>query len=473
MVNRILIRNKVVQQLYSYLLTRTEFKIETEPDLSSADKRFAHTAYVDLLLLLLELSGHDTTPGNRTSKYAINPVLSASSLAGALSKDLNIRDFIYKGNNNLSALSPVIQELHDHIVESSIFNEYKRKRKIDLTVEANLWTVLFETVIARDAKLIEKLRTIPGYTAKGFDMAIAKVVATIKSYVDVRSDYRNALNNLDKALDKAYELYLSMFALIIELTDEQERRLEAAKNKFLATSSDKNPNMRFVNNAFVAALRNSEQLAELLKDRDTDWCKDLTLVNSLLDLVTASNAYEAYMSAPTSDWETDCEFWRKVMRNIILTSDDLEQALEDKSVFWNDDLYTMGTFVLKTIKRAETNSDAQIEFLPKFKDDEDAQFGAELFEKAVANRETYRGYIDRFVNAASWDPERTAFMDIVIMITAIAEIIGYPNIPLPVTFNEYIDIANSYSSPKSGQFINGILYNVVNYLNEQGIINKQ
>ena len=132
----------------------------------------------------------------------------------------------------------------------------------------------------------------------------------------------------------------------------------------------------------------------------------------------------------------------------------------------------MGTFVLKTIRRAGSQDEEKVSFLPKFKDEEDASFGAELFEKSVANREKYRSYIDKFINASNWDTDRLAFMDIVIMIVAIAEIIGYPNIPLPVTFNEYIDIANAYSSPKSGQFINGILYNVVNYLKEENIIAK-
>lgn len=472
MVNRILIRTKVVQLLYSYLLTRTEFKIDMEPDISSADKKFAHVAYVDLLMLLLELTGHSSDNNNKVSRYAIEDKLASSMLGNALAKDMNIRELMFKSNHNLNVLAPAIQQLHDRIAASTVFNDYKRKRKIDLTTEVSLWTVLFESVIATDPKLIEAFRTIPGFTAIGLQMAIAKVVSTIKSFEDARTGYYTALKNLDAALDKSYELYLSMFKLIIELTREQSRRLEGAKTKFLATSEDLNPNTRFVDNVFAAALENSKELEELTKNRAINWDTDITLISSLLDSITASDIYKQYMKAPSTDWAKDCDFWRQVLKNILMTSDDLTEALEDMSVYWNDDLQIMGTFVLKTIRRAESEPAGTVSFLPKFKDDEDASFGAELFEKSVNNREKYRSYIDRFINTENWDTDRLAYMDIIIMIVAIAEIIGYPSIPLPVTFNEYIDIANSYSSPKSGQFINGILYNVVNYLKAEGIIVK-
>ncbi len=103
----------------------------------------------------------------------------------------------------------------------------------------------------------------------------------------------------------------------------------------------------------------------------------------------------------------------------------------------------------------------------------DETFGAELFEYVVQNRDTYRTYIDRFIDTKQWDTERLAFMDIVIMQAAIAELINYPSIPVPVTLNEYIEIANDYSTQRSGQFINGMLYSITKYLNEEGVIQRK
>ena len=91
---------------------------------------------------------------------------------------------------------------------------------------------------------------------------------------------------------------------------------------------------------------------------------------------------------------------------------------------------------------------------------------------AVKEQETYRGYIERFINDSSWDPERLAFMDIVILTTAITELLKFPAIPLAVTMNEYVEIANYYSTTRSGQFINGVLFSIANYLREEGKLVK-
>ncbi|MDE6309450.1 MAG: transcription antitermination protein NusB, partial [Muribaculaceae bacterium] len=180
-----------------------------------------------------------------------------------------------------------------------------------------------------------------------------------------------------------------------------------------------------------------------------------------------------YMAAPSSSREADCEFWRQVMKHIILPSDVLAETLENQSVFWNDDLGIMSTFVLKTIKQFGSAADGEtVKLLPMFKDDEDRRFGPELFMHVVNNRDLYREYIDRFINRDQWESERIALMDIVVLMTAIAEMLHFPSIPLAVTINEYIEIAKGYSSPKSGQFVNGMLYSLSNYLREQGQLHK-
>ncbi len=151
--------------------------------------------------------------------------------------------------------------------------------------------------------------------------------------------------------------------------------------------------------------------------------------------------------------------------------------LEGKSVYWNDDMQVMGTFVLKTVKQAprEVHTDEKgnriIELLPMYKDDEDRRFGPELFAAAVEHRVEYRALIDKYVKA-DWDPDRIAFMDVVVMLTAIAELVKFPQIPLPVTMNEYTEIAADYSMPRSGQFVNGLLYSAAQDLKAEGYINK-
>ena len=178
------------------------------------------------------------------------------------------------------------------------------------------------------------------------------------------------------------------------------------------------------------------------------------------------------MSCESTDFARDCELWRTLLRTVVFPSDALAEALESRSVYWNDDLAIMGTFVLKTIKHFAASPKGQAPLLPIYKDEEDARFGPELFLDAIKNRELYRSYVDKFINGTSWDPERLAFMDIVILITAITELVKFPAIPLAVTMNEYVEIANYYSTPRSGQFVNGILFSIANYLRQEGKLTK-
>lgn len=177
------------------------------------------------------------------------------------------------------------------------------------------------------------------------------------------------------------------------------------------------------------------------------------------------------MADPTTSYEQDCDFWRKVYRKIILPSDELAETLESRSIYWNDDLDIMGTFVLKTIKRFAVSETHQIKLLPKFNNDIDERFGPELFNDAISNYDKYHSYVERFTSK-DWDIERVAFIDVVILVVAIAELIGFPQIPVPVTVNEYVEIANTYSTHKSGQFVNGMLSTIIKELHEEGIINK-
>ena len=472
MINRILIRTKVVQMLYCYLLTKSEFKINAAPEAPTPDKKFAYSVYLDLLMLVIELSGINAQAPSRTSAHNIDKKLASLRIGRVLLGELPIKDAIAKNSTDIQALQPVVQKLHDKILGSTVFKDFKKKRKVELNDEVDLWDTILESIVTKDVDFINIMKTVPDFSNLGLQRGLAAAQETLRAYYSSSSGYKNALNDLDRSLNNAYDLYVAMFALIVNLTREQEVRLENNKAKYLATAEDKNPNMKFVENLFVAELQKSEEIMHFIDKNGLWWENDIVLINSLLDSVVSSDLYKDYMADEERSYEKDCEFWRQVLKSIIFPSDDLAEALENKSIFWNDDLQIMGTFVLKTIKQAQTNVDQHVELLPKYKDEEDARFGAELFENSVKNYDTYRGYIEKFIKNESWDPDRTAFMDIVIMITAIAEMLNYPNIPVAVTMNEYVEIANSYSSAKSGQFVNGILYSVFEYLKQEQLLFK-
>jgi len=301
---------------------------------------------------------------------------------------------------------------------------------------------------------------------------INRVLIRLKIVQIVYAYYQNGGKNLDTAekelffsLSKAYDLYNYLLLLMVEVTKQANKRLNAAKNKMIPTKEELFPNTKFVKNRFIAQLEVNKQLMEFTTNQKKTWENEADFIKSLCDKILESDIYKEYMASETSSYEEDRELWRKIYKNIIFNNAELDQVLEDQSLYWNDDKEIVDTFVLKTIKRFEEKNGAKQELLPEFKDDEDQDFARRLFRRAILNADYYRHLISE--NTKGWDLDRVAFMDVIVMQIALAEILSFPNIPVSVSLNEYVEIAKLYSTPKSGGFINGTLDGIVNSLKKR------
>lgn len=294
-----------------------------------------------------------------------------------------------------------------------------------------------------------------------------KVVQIVYSYlVNKDKSIDTSEKELFFSLEKAYELYHRLLLLMIELTDAQNKRIENARFKYTATAADKNPDTRLINNRFIAQLRENKMLKEYVDRQSVSWVNEPDFIRILLDRLLASDLYKTYLTSEEDSYAVDQDFWKKAFKHIIVENEDLSEILEAQSLYWNDDLETISTFVLKTIKRFDQSKGAEQELLPMFKDDEDAEFAKMLFRKTLMNVDVNKALIDQ--HTKNWEIDRVAFMDIVIMLVAIAEIKSFPTIPVKVTLNEYIEIAKAYSTIKSGHFINGILDAIASQLKKNG-----
>ncbi|MCQ2288243.1 MAG: transcription antitermination factor NusB [Muribaculaceae bacterium] len=300
-----------------------------------------------------------------------------------------------------------------------------------------------------------------------------KVVQALYSYVLTRPDrtYEQAKNDLQLSFEKSYELYMYLLKLIIELTDLQDRAIDDARNKYLPTEEDLNPNTRFIDNWLVKQLRENEELNVFFKDKLVSWQDEIIFKRLTLDKILNSDIYKEYMSYEKTDNATDCEIWKQILKQIILNDEDVEDKLETMSLFWSvEDIDTMGQFVIKTIRRILEGNDNPI--MPMFKDDEDRAFGEKLFSRSVQIMDENNILIDSFIKSERWDKNRVALMDRLIMCVAVTELKYFESIPTTVTLNEYIELAKEFSTPNSGQFVNGILHAVCKNLRERGIIAK-
>ena len=306
---------------------------------------------------------------------------------------------------------------------------------------------------------------------------INRVLIRLKIVQIVYAYYQNGGKNLDTAekelffsLSKAYDLYNYLLLLMVEVTKQANKRLNAAKNKLVPTKEELFPNTKFVENRFIAQLEVNKQLLEFSNNQKKTWENEADFVKTLCDKILESDIYKEYMASETSSYEEDRELWRKLYKNFIFNNIELDQVLEDQSLYWNDDKEIVDTFVLKTIKRFDEKNGAKQELLPEFKDEEDQDFARRLFRRTILNADYYRHLISE--NTKNWDLDRVAFMDVVIMQIALAEILSFPNIPVSVSLNEYVEIAKLYSTPKSGGFINGTLDGIVNSLKKENKLTK-
>ena len=307
---------------------------------------------------------------------------------------------------------------------------------------------------------------------------INRVLIRLKVIQVIYAYYQNGGKNLEAAekelfysMSKAYDLYKYLLLLMIEVTQFADRRIDNRRNKLRPTEEDLNPNTRFIDNAFMAQLMQNAQLEEFRANQKRTWDDEGDFVKHLFERIEETKAYQEYMAKETLTYEDDRELWRKLYRSTIAQNDEIDEILEEQSLYWNDDKAIVDTFILKTIKRFEPENGAEQELMPEYKDDEDKEFARKLLRTAITGADAYRKLMEN--NAKNWDMERFAFMDILIMQVALAEIIAFPSIPTSVSLNEYVEIAKMYSTPKSGGFINGMLDSIVNQLKSENKLNKQ
>ena len=306
---------------------------------------------------------------------------------------------------------------------------------------------------------------------------INRILIRLKIVQILYAYYQNGGKNLDTAekelffsLSKAYDLYNYLLLLMVAVTRYAHKRIEMGKAKLRPTKEELAPNMKFVENRFIAQLEVNKQLNFFVENQKKTWDNEEEFIKKMYTKIVESNIYKEYMEADTSSYAEDREVWRKIYKNLIFNNEELDQLLEEQSLYWNDDKEIVDTFVLKTIKRFDEANGSKQELLPEFKDEEDRDYARRLFRRAILNADYYRHLMSE--NTRNWELKRVTFMDILIMQIALAEITSFPNIPISVTLNEFLDIPRLYSTPKSPGFINGILDTIVKQLQKEGKLMK-
>ncbi|MEM5564238.1 transcription antitermination factor NusB [Psychroserpens sp. AS72] len=299
-----------------------------------------------------------------------------------------------------------------------------------------------------------------------------KVMQTLYASTEGESDNVKVNEKfLLRSLDSMYDLFIAQLSLLIEVHKKSKDILDKTQNKLLPSKEDKNPNSKFVNNEVLTLLSSNEVLLELIENQKENlWYLDFEYVDVIFKSILKSDIYKDYMSTKTSTFKEDKAFIIDLFTEVVAPNDKLYDFFEDKRITWLDDLPVVNTAILKILKKVKVSSEGKF-FTPKlYKDLEDRDFGVELLKKTMLNQTKFSEEIGS--KTKNWDAERITQIDTVLMQMAICEFQKFPSIPVKVTINEYLEIAKEYSTPKSSNFINGILDKIVKGYTADGNLNK-
>ncbi len=286
-------------------------------------------------------------------------------------------------------------------------------------------------------------------------------------YQNENKSIESSVKELMFSLNKSYDLYNELLALPIEITRYARKRIEAGLAKYRPTKEEMFPNRKFIENLFVKQLANCKELQDNLNRRgDNAEEGKKAYIKSLSERIMQGETYQEYMNTPGNNYEEDRNLWKKLYKAYICNNDELEQILEEESLYWNYDKDIIDTFVLKTIRKFEQNEEGNQHLLPRYTSPNDEDFALTLFRKTLEEEKDWQNIIKQSLR--NWEVERIALIDQIILQAAIAEITTFPEIPLNVSLNEYIEIAKQYSTPNSASFINGTLAGIVNQLKKEG-----
>lgn len=277
--------------------------------------------------------------------------------------------------------------------------------------------------------------------------------------------------DLIKNISKSYDLYHHILLLLSEIQHTASFKIDAAKNRLLTSKKELNPNTRFIENPIFKILQNNRKFQIVVRNNLISWNDSPETIAYFYNAIIKTNIYQDYMNAPQVSFEDHKNLILDIFGEVLVQDDVFFQTLEDKNIFWNSDFELILSIVHKTIRNIKENTKEENNILFSiYNEEEDTEFAKKLLRKTILENQENIDIINKFI--FNWDIERISDMDKLIMSTAISELKHFPSIPIKVTLDEYIEITKSYSSPKSGAFINGVLDKTVSLLKENNQIIK-
>lgn len=284
------------------------------------------------------------------------------------------------------------------------------------------------------------------------------------------TDLKQSVNELDKSVDKSLDLFFYLLVLVFDLRDYAEEKIAIGKQKFIPSEEELQQNDRFSKNEFLLLMEKNKQLKPFLNSQYYSWKSHTELLKQLWSDVKNADFYNDYIHAGKWSFNSDKEFVINIIKHHFTECKSLDEIVEEKSIYWNDDLEFILSILIAVIRKFKKEAAPELLLVSLYKDEEDKRFAHRLLELAVINHSEFDDIIMSCLK--NWELDRIAMLDRLILHLALVEFYHMPEIPIKVTINEYLDIAKFYSTSKSNLFINGVLDKVYNNLKASDKLNK-
>lgn len=271
-------------------------------------------------------------------------------------------------------------------------------------------------------------------------------------------------------VERTYDLYVHLLMLFGEMRRLAENRIEDRKTRLMPTREDLAPSRRFVDNPFLVKISESGHLLAESEKRKVGWTGEKELLTQLYKRVEGSKEYQQFMAAPQPGPAAERAVLAGIFVEHIAQFEGLHEHVEARSIHWLEDLDLACTMVKRTLETMDGGT-GDLHLTDMAADNsEERDFVTTLYRDTIANKEADERLIAE--RARNWEADRIALSDMLLMRMALTEARSFNLIPVKVTLNEYIEIAKAYSTPKSKNFINGILDKLFAEMKESGTIRK-
>lgn len=293
-------------------------------------------------------------------------------------------------------------------------------------------------------------------------------------YAFWQGDGANVARNekeLFSGIDRTYDMFLSLLLVFGELRHVAELRMAEQLKKHLPTGDDLNPDRRFVDDRLVKLFSESAVLRTEAEKRRVSWVGNHELFTRMWREIKASPEYIAYMADEAPDFVKNQKYLVRMFTDQVANNEAMQDVFESRSIYWLEDLDLASTLVkrlLEQFRETDVGDLAMADIVRNTK--EEGEFVTTLFRKTIEYQEEHEKAIAE--HASNWETDRIAYSDMILMQMALSEVRVFDQIPVKVTLNEYIEIAKAYSTPKSKNFINGVLDKIFIEMKANGMIHK-